>query len=413
MIVKISRYILVLSAIVGFSMVLPQLYWMAFSEPDKPAFIMYSCIKNDFMIIDRDADAMQWRDTKGNSYPRNEFEKNLPLFYYRQLMLANTMPDSINGVAMDMHSINYNRTIFSISPNELDAPVAELYPLFEAESGRANIEMPDDFFRIGWRMEFIDAKTNKILEEKSRMFSAVLYKRGFEFPAKSINGIPTPQKSIDEGYLVTDSKNQLFHIKMLQGKPYVVKVNLPSGLKFKAISCQDFRNKRFYAYLFSTSNELYILTQDEYELIKFPVSGIDPQKYKIRILGDLFHYNISITSNDFIKVYAVDSDYNYVDEYQEFRHPANNAKAAKVFKALFPWQIKLKDENSTYIRFFSRFNSSFYWIILSTILVATQIFIVKKRKARLKNNFIDFLAIGISGIFGFLAVNIFPNKFYD
>jgi hypothetical protein len=411
--VKISRYILVVIAIVGFSIGIPKLYWMAFSKPIRVPFVMYSCIENDFMIQRSGEDGLMRQDTRGNNYTREEYEEKLPFLYVRQLLMSNTMPDSINGVEMDTHEISMNRSTFRVQPEDLDSPTQKLFPLFEAESGRANLEMPEDYFRISWRMEFVDAKSNKILEEKSRMFSAVLYNRGFEFPAKSINGIPTTRKSCDEGYLVVDSKDQLFHIKMIEGEPFVEKVKLPGGMKFKYVSCVDFRNKNFYAYLFSTNNELYILTQDEYELIKFPVENIDPAKNQIRIYSDLFHYNIIVSGDDFVKVYALDTNYKNVNDYYETWPAREDRSEGKIIQALFPGQISMTDSDSNFIRFYTTFNSSLYWLVLSVLLIGVQFVIIKKRNLELKKNIIDFIIIGVSGIFGFLAVNIFPNKFFD
>ena len=241
--VKISRYILVFVAIIGLSIVLPQFYRMAFEKPSSPPFILYSCIDHDFMIYRSKADE-KWTNSKGTKLTREAYEKKLPLIYTRQLVIDDTMPDTINGQKINIQHAGTFRSTFRIKPDEIHAPRPKLYPLFESQSGRANLEMPNDFFRITWRMEFIDAKTNKILEEKSRMFSAVLYNRGFKFPAKSINGIPTTRKSCDEGYLVIDSADQLFHVKMEKGVPFVRKVELPEGMKFKTIECVDFSDKR-------------------------------------------------------------------------------------------------------------------------------------------------------------------------
>ena len=79
--------------------------------------------------------------------------------------------------------------------------------------------MPDDYFRIGKRMEFIVAKTNKVDEAKSKLFTDALSAEGFAFPANLIAGLPTTRKSKDEGYFLTDSREQLFHIKMIKGQP--------------------------------------------------------------------------------------------------------------------------------------------------------------------------------------------------
>jgi hypothetical protein len=38
---------------------------------------------------------------------------------------------------------------------------------------------------------------------------------------------------------------------------------------------------------------------------------------------------------------------------------------------------------------------------------------VKKQEAKFQKNLLDFAIILLSGIFGFIAVHIFPNKFFD
>ncbi len=166
--------------------------------------------------------------------------------YTRQLLISKTMPDSINGIELDMHLININNSTFRLRPVDTDSPKPGLYPLFESQSGRANLELPNDFFRITWRMEFVDAETNRVLEDKSRIFRQCFYKRGFQFPAKSSNGLPTTRKSCDEGYLVVDAANQLFHIKMKKGEPFVKKVDLPDGFKVQTHQLCRFPEQEFF-----------------------------------------------------------------------------------------------------------------------------------------------------------------------
>jgi hypothetical protein len=409
--VKLSRYFLVIIAIIGFGIALPKIYWVAFAEPIRAPFIQYSCIDHDFMLL-RSQDEVTRTNPKGDTFTREEYENKLPLMYTRQLLMNNTMPDSIDGVEMDMHDISNNRSTFRVRPKEIHAPLPSLYPLFESESGRANLEMPKDFFRITWRMEFIDAESNKVDEEKSRMFSAVLYKRGFKFPAKSINGLPTTRKSCDEGYLVIDSADQLFHIKLVKGKPYVEKTELPEGLKFRSINCVDFKDKFYYAYLFSTDNNVYVLTQYDYELVKLDVENINPEENEIRIYGDLFNYNIISTGDGEITSQVLDKDYKKVNEYEETWPVRDERTEGKVAQFLFPAQLKMTNSNSSFIRFFFESNKSFNWIILSLLLMATQFLIIRKRKENIKNQLVDLGIIAVTGIFGFIAVNFFPNKFF-
>nr|WP_321356480.1 DUF4857 domain-containing protein [uncultured Draconibacterium sp.] len=410
--VKFSRYILIFVAIIGLLILLPQFYRVAFEKPTRAPFIQYSCIDHDFMIFRSDAD-VKWTNSKGTKLTREAYEKKLPLMYTRQLVMDGTIPDSINGQKINIQHTGIFRSNFRITPDEIHAPKPKLYPLFESQSGRANLEMPDDFFRITWRMEFIDAKTNNISEEKSRMFSAVLYNRGFKFPAKSINGIPTTRKSCDEGYLVIDSADQLFHLKMTKGVPFVRKVDLPEGMKFKTIQCVDFSDKLYYAYLITENNELYVLTPYDYMLEKFDVDDINPDEYEIRIYGDYFNFNVITIGDGFVRTQALDRDHNKVDEYTETRTTFEEQTEGKIAQFLFPAELKMTDNNSSYVNFFLKISKSFKWLFISLLLIIAQCFIVRQRKKKFRTEIIDLLIIGITGIFGFIAVNIFPNKLID
>lgn len=409
--VKFSRYVLVIIAIIGLSVAIPRLYWISFEKPIKAPIVFYSCIDKDFYMI-RPAQNSIKTNSQGDEVSRDVFEKMLPLNYSRQLTLNGTMPDSINGIEMDIHEIRRNRSFFRIRPRELHAPKPTLFPLFESESGRANLEMPDDFFRITWRMEFIDAETNQINEEKSRMFSALLYKRGFQFPAKTIDGIPTTRKSCDEGYLVIDSEDQLFHVKMVNAKPFVRKVDVPEGLKFKQISCVDFSDKLYYAYLFSTNNEIYVLTQYDYMLEKLEIENIIPEEGEIRIQGDLFNYNITSSNDGMIKSTILDKDFQFVDVYQETWLKKEERREGKIAQFIFPFEIKLSDKNSDYITFFVNPHTTFYWSFLSIVLTIIQLVLLKRKNEKITNHLLDLGFITVAGLFGFIAVNVFPNKFF-
>lgn len=409
---RISRYILVVVAIITCSMVLPKVYWMAFEKPIRAPFVLYSCVDNDFIVFD--GAAGKRFDTKGNTFTREEYETKLPMMYARQLMISGIMPDTINGVAIDVHEMNRARSTFRFQPEEINGPQIKLFPLFESESGRANIEMPEDYFRISWRMEFIDAKTNKVNEEKSRTFSAALYQKGFAFPAKRITGLPTTRKSCDEGYLIIDSANQLFHLKMMEGIPYVQQVSLPEGLRFKYISCVDFKDKKFYAYLFSETNEIYILTQDDYQLVKLPIDGFDASNCEMKIMGDMFHYSVIIEAENSVKAIALNySDYQKVDEYRQTWLKRSERKEGRIFASLFPFQLSMTNEYSSFNRFYFDFSAGFIWVLVNLLFVGLHVGLLIRRKAKMHKHIIDLLLVAFTGVFGFIAIYFFPNKFFD
>jgi hypothetical protein len=408
--VRLSRYILVLVTTLTLSAILPQLWWMALDKPIRKPFIMYSCIENDFLIRRIDGNT-RWEDTHGNQYSREEYEERLPFLNVRQLMISGKMKDTINGVALDPHEMNMNWSVFSFKPADMQTPDPGLWPLIESESGRASLEMPEDFFRITWRMEFIHARSNQIIEDKSRKFSAALYNRGFEFPASMVAGIPTTRKSCDEGYFIIDSRHQLFHLKMIKGDPYVRKVDLPDEIRFRHMACVDLRDKKYYAYLFDSKGDIHILTQEEYKLVKLPVGNFHPEREELRIYGDLFHYNVILSGEGFIRDVVLDKEYDKVTEYNETWPVRAETASGLWFAGLFPFQLSLSDDNSNYHQFNFTFSKGFLWLSVSVVLLILHVIRIRKRR-----NFIghvpDLVLILLTGIYGFIAVNIFQNKFF-
>lgn len=409
--VRISRYILVLMAMIGCAVALPKLYWTIMEKPLKSPQVMYSCTDKTFMILRTSPDFSR-EDSKGNKFSREEYERRLPLMYFMQLTSSGTMPDSINGVAMDMRVLRKARSFYRYQPELRDSPQAGIYPLFESQSGRVNLEMPNDFFRIGNRLEFVDAKSNKIDEEKSTVFTETLSKREFSYPAKIIAGLPTIKKSCDEGYLVADSNDQLYHLKMEKGKPYVKRIKQPENLSFKWIECVDFPNKLYYAYLISGTNDIYVIFQDTYELFKLPVSGFNPEVDELKIHGDLFNYNVIIEGDSYVTNTALDNKFNKVDEYSEKWETRYQRVEGKIFNSIFPFELTLKSDNSRYIDFRLNHSSGYYWLLLSILLVGVEVYWIKRMKNGITDHIIDLCIIAVTGIFGFIAVNIFQNKFF-
>ncbi len=411
---RLSRYILVLVTVITCAVFLPQMYWMAFEKPVRAPFVLYSCTDDVFMALNNNNGEITFEDNLGNSYTREQYEQRLPLMYTRQLLVSGTMPDTIKGVAIDMHELSKAKSKFRFKSEYMNRPQPVLLPLFESESGRATLEMPDDYFRINWRMEFINAANNRIDEKKSRLFSAALFKKGFDFPAKQISGLPTIRKAYDEGYLLVDSSNQLFHLKMINGNPYVAKVSLPDGLKFKYISCTDNKDRKFYAYLFSEDNSIYILTQDEYKLIKLPVEGFNPENCNLRIFGDLFHYNVAVESENKLKVDVFNySDYKKTDSYSKCWQKRSEQPEGRVFAALFPARLELSSQYSRFAGFYLHLSDGFWWLFTNLILVTIHFLFLKRKKTRLNRQIFDLMVVTISGIFGYIAVNLFQNKFFD
>lgn len=407
MLVKISRYILITVAILVASVFIPGLYWKAFDTKVVKPFISYSAVNHNFIMRKHVKGKTTMIDNKGNTYTRKEYEKALPLMNCRQLMALDQMPDSVNGEEVDFHDIHRENFFKRMKAADFHKPEISLHPLFESRPGRIKLEMPTDYFRINSSIEFIDAKSNSILKNKSKKFNDVLVESGFSFPAKTIAGIPTTRKSCDEGYFIIDNADKLFHLKMIKGEPYVVNVPLPEDIAVENIVCMDMRNKEFYAFLFTRDSRILIVKTDEYELAEIPAEGYDKSKHEIRINGNMFYRLVTIYGNGFVISHVMNRDYELIDTYKEEWSIRDDKIAGKIAANIFPFAINLKKGTSYYIDLYC---NGYNICILNLIIALIFGFMLYRKNKVLKNYTIDLIIILITGVFGLIATKIFPFK---
>lgn len=405
--IRFSRYILVATGILVASVFLPSLYWTIFEKVPRSPNIFYSCITDDFIIVDGSNKA----DPSGKTYTTDEYEQILPFMFFRQLMADGTMPDSIKGVKMETPSISRASSFYRYTPRKLHAPVPTLWPMLESQSGKVNLTMPEDYFRIEKRMEFIVARTNTINEEKSVLFTNALTAQGFAFPAKIIAGLPTTRKSCDEGYFITDSQGALFHVKMVKGQPYVARIEMPEKLDIVYIEAIDLRSREYYCYVFTRNQGIFVVMDEVYDLQRLPIDGFDPEIHSFRLTADLFNKSFTVLGENWYEAIAVDDMYHVVRTHGEKWEGLYERTEGKAFASLFPFELRMKDDSSAFVRFFFKPSPGFRWTIVNLIALIVGVILILRRGWSLKSNIPDLLIIGITGIYGLIATQFFPNKF--
>ncbi len=293
---------------------LPWCYNFFAVKPDKGGFTLYSGVIGDFAMIGQKAgEGIVRYDASGHEYTQAQFDSILPLFYYRQLITDERFPDTLNGVAVTPRMAQLSNIVFRSVPSDINAPHIGLYPLLESMSGRVDLEMPGDVFRITHKeIEFIDMESNSVKEKKSKLFTEMLLKKGFHFPAVEIAGNPTTRKDYDEGYVILDAEHHLFHLKQVKGRPYVRAVQLPQSLLLKHLFITEFRNRKTLALMTDVDNQLYVLTP-AYEVIKVGIPSFNPETDYMTILGNMFDWTVRITTAQAENYYAVDAnDYSLI-----------------------------------------------------------------------------------------------------
>lgn len=254
--VKFSKLFFYLTVALIFIWQLPWCYSFFTAKASQKPFTLYSCVVDDFVMSGKDNTGKFCKtDLQGNLYTDHQFDSILPCFYSRQLLADDRFPETIKEIPVTYREVQSSLFTFRSTPYGINAPKLSIFPLLESMSGRVDLKMPDDVFRITNKaIEFVDAETNSVNIDKSAMFTDMLDTKGFRFPASYIAGNPTSKKEYDEGYLILDNDGKLFHLKQTKGRPYVRHIPLPDGIVLKYLYVTEFRDKNLIGLVTDTNN---------------------------------------------------------------------------------------------------------------------------------------------------------------
>ena len=304
---KNLKYIILALGLIVLAWFLPALYELVFPRTDKTPFVVYSCLDSTFIRFETANKQVRYIDFRGQEFSKSQADSLLPLFAFRQLVAEGRLPDSLYGVALTPKLIQQNSFHFKTSPKQLNKPAVGLYTLLESASGRVDLTLPPDVFRLTKEgLEFIDCETNQINKAKSLSFSRELTKNGFVFPVQLIWGNSTTRKDYDNGFLLTDTNDRLFQLKMVKGTPFVREISTENTQGWKQVFTVEPANRALIGLAVSNDNQLFVVTK-EGKTVAVGIDAYDPQEMQITIVGDLFHWTITEYTASDSRYYAVDA----------------------------------------------------------------------------------------------------------
>lgn len=304
---KNLKYIILALGLIVLAWLLPALYELVFPRTDKTPFVVYSCLDSTFIRFETANKQVRYIDFRGQEFSKSQADSLLPLFAFRQLVAEGRLPDSLYGVALTPKLIQQNSFHFKTSPKQLNKPAVGLYTLLESASGRVDLTLPPDVFRLTKEgLEFIDCETNQINKAKSLSFSRELTKNGFVFPVQLIWGNSTTRKDYDNGFLLTDANDRLFQLKMVKGTPFVREISTENTQGWKQVFTVEPANRALIGLAVSNDNQLFVVTK-EGKTVAVGIDAYDPQEMQITIVGDLFHWTITEYTASDSRYYAVDA----------------------------------------------------------------------------------------------------------
>lgn len=300
---------------------------------DKPVstpFTLYSSVVGEFAMLEHSDNKFSYTDRTGREYSEEEFDSILPMFYYRQLITDDRFPETICGIAVTPRQVQIHNFNFRLTPSDINKPHIGLYQMLETMSGRVDLLLPDDVFRMtDSGIEFIDMATNSVNEAKSEAFTNMMLSKGFVFPAYRIAGNPTDRKEYDEGYVMLDAKRNLYHVKMTKGRPYCRAIELPDGMMADHLFITEFPARTMLAFIIDSDGGFWVVNRASYDVVRTGLPAIDPNTETVLIMGNMLDWTVAVDDGKSERYYALSAtDYSLLDS-MSYETPSNRIKGLK------------------------------------------------------------------------------------
>jgi hypothetical protein len=414
---QMATIALVILTVVVSAVYLPMMYEKVFFKRVEKTHLLFSPVTQRFIykekiVGDITEDAIRkaedhhaeiaYRDTDGTYYTRVEFEKNLPFIYYKNMELWGLLPLSLSGKSFDKKAIKSQRQVLELRPGEINdkRPMTPLWPLLESNPGQARLVFPEDRFRMtNNAMQFVNADTNTLDHKLTEAFTGALKDKGFTFPARSVNGKFSILKPFDEGVFIVDSEYHVYHVKRKDDKPLVVRTPIDSALKTRHIKISENRNREYFGFLLAEDHSLYLITYENYQLVKLPLNDYNPEQMDFKLLINPL-YRTAVWSDDkFIHAVALDSDYRLLERHTHRMSRAIVTPMRKVHDVLFPYTLKLSTADGGFLKLSLNTGGKVSLVgIAACLLGYIVVFRVRRRQFPSKGRVGLILATGLYGV---------------
>ena len=205
----------------------------------------------------------------------------------------------------------------------------------------------------------------------------------------------------DSGYFITDRNGRLFHLKMVKGAPFCRKIE--TGFDVKNIRCHT--DEEIFCHLFDTENNLYVLTTD-YTLHRLPVEIPSGRCF---MTSNSFFRTYKTTEKDSSILFVLDPSFRFVARYAEKIDHYNDTPEAGWERRLFSFSTMKTPGYAHFIPLFNPIRD--FWPVNAICLLAWIVSKLYRRRSLTRpENIGDAIVILLSGLYGLIAVWIFPNR---
>lgn len=417
---KLRVYTIIIVGIFLLSFYMPPLYKKIFASRIEYVKVTYSPVTRDFIkktvLSGKNRKVIYSNLDSSKVYTIDEYKSLLPFIYYYDLVKTNNFPKGFDLYAQDISKIKREKSYLILKPEVIQTKVVNLYPLFESLPKYSSLSLPSDLFSLNEKgITFINSKTNQIDSKKSKVYRNIFLQKGAVFPLKEAYGTPSTQKPFDEGYFITDNKNHLFHLKLINNKVLLNKIKLGNIIP-KFLNIKEDPRREYYGYILDQNDSIHLLMYDNYKLKQLDIKDYDSKKHKIKLFTSPLNRIITLSSIDetknqkVTKKYVMDLNYKILKENTSYISLNSTDFYETSKKILLPFKLVLKKSEYDYF-YFKIVEISTLSLILSFILTLCYILYIKMINISIKQNLPQIILLSISGLYALIILLIF-NKIY-
>ncbi len=255
-------------------------------------YIFYSNIVKDFVYQKNyGGHQFEYGIKDKRTFSQEEYESYLPFVYWRDFDIQKKLPVIIDKQEFDKKSIKNARLGFSYHPKMLTPLEVKLYPFLNPDKEKGMIVFPEEAYTITKSGAVVYDFDHKKVDFLSDELSVELTKNGFNYPALHIWGKATNMKPYDKGYLIMDSKKQLFNLYRANDTIVVKKIEYPKGIDLAYVKISENKQKQLSGYAIDSKSNFYLLSWD-FGFIKLDLDQFNYKSMKLKLISNPLNYLI-------------------------------------------------------------------------------------------------------------------------
>jgi hypothetical protein len=188
----------------------------------------------------------------------------------------------------------------------------------------------------------------------------------------------------------------------------VIRTPIDPALTTRHIKISENRRREYYGLLLAGDGGLYLLTYDNYRLVRLPLENYDPDRMDFKLIVNPLFRTAVYSDETIIRAVAMNTEYQPIARFEHRMSRAKKTAAQYVHDALFPFSVYLKQNRGGYLDLSVRTGGIFSLIGMMGSLVLFTIW-CRVRRRRLPH-VVEACLVALTGIYGLIAVGFIGSE---